>query len=85
MVNVRGIASWEKKNGERQRYSWVHRRRMVNAKDIAGNAEKEEWRTPEVLLGTQKKNGERQRYSWVHRTDWKRERQGRPWTGNGVS
>ena len=33
------------KNGEPQRYSWEHRRRrrrMVNPRDIAGNAEEEE-------------------------------------------
>ena len=34
----------KKKNGEPQRYSWeCRRRRMVNPRDIAGNAEEEEW------------------------------------------
>ena len=34
----------KKQNGESQRYSWEHRRRrrMVNPRDIAGNAEEEE-------------------------------------------
>ena len=33
----------KKKNGEPQRYSWERRRRrMVNPRDIAGNAEEEE-------------------------------------------
>ena len=49
---------------------------MVNPKDIAENAEEEEeeWRTPEIWLGTQKKkkkkkkkNGEAQRYIWESR------------------
>ena len=53
----------KKKNGEAQRYSWElrRRRRIVNPRDIAGNAE-EKWRSPEIELGTQKKkNGEAQR------------------------
>ena len=34
----------KKKNGEAQRYSWERRRRrrMVNPRDLAGNAEEEE-------------------------------------------
>ena len=60
------------KNGEPQRYSWERRRRrrrMVNPRDLAGNAEEEEgeWWTSEIYLGMQKKkkeNGEPQRYSW---------------------
>ena len=97
MVNPRDIAGnteeewWtpeiqlrtQKKNGQPQRYSWEHRRRMVNPRDTAGNARRrrrrmvnprdiagnteEEWWTPEIQLRTQKKNGEPQRYSWEHR------------------
>ena len=41
----------------------------MNPRDIAGNAEEEEWWTPEIWLGTQKKkkSGEPQRYSWERR------------------
>ena len=39
---------------------------MVNPTDIAGNAEEEEWLTPELFLGAQKKkkNDEPQSSSW---------------------
>ena len=30
----------------------------MNASDLAGNEEEEEWWTPEIKLGTQKKNSE---------------------------
>ena len=47
MVNLRDIAGRQKKIGELQRYSWERRRRsrrrrMVNLRDIAGEAEEEE-------------------------------------------
>ena len=53
---------------------------MVNPRDLAGNAEKEEeWRTPEICLGIQKKkkNVEPQRSSWECRRRRRRRRRRR--------